>query len=151
MLLTRWSPLFVIYGLSLIAYHQSFCLYGYDAGVLGGVQNTQPFLQALGNPTGQYVIPMVASSYVLAATVCSIGVMFFGMHLGRRMCIMLGNMCVIVGTAIQASAMGVAHIIVGRVICGFGIGFISSTSPTYMVCISYPRNATIRLHFAFTG
>jgi MFS family permease len=112
---------------------QSFCLYGYDAGVLGGVQNTKPFLSALGNPTGTYVIPMVASSYVLAATVCSVGVMFFGMQLGRRMCIILGNCCVIVGTAIQASAMGVPHIIVGRVICGFGIGFISSTSPTYMV------------------
>lgn len=79
---------------------------------------------------------MVASSYVLAATVCSIGVMFFGMHLGRRMCIMLGNCCVIVGSAIQASAMGVPQIIVGRVICGFGIGFISSTSPTYMAEMS---------------
>lgn len=88
------------------------------------------------NPTGHYVIPMIASSYVLAATVCSFGVMFFGMHLGRRMCIMLGNMCVIVGSAIQASAMGVGHIIAGRVICGFGIGFISSTSPTYMAEMS---------------
>lgn len=79
---------------------------------------------------------MVASSYVLAATVCSIGVMFFGMHLGRRMCIICGNCCVVVGTAIQASAMSVPHIIVGRIICGFGIGFISSTSPTYMAEMS---------------
>lgn len=79
---------------------------------------------------------MVASSYVLAATVCSVGVMFFGMNLGRRMCIILGNCCVVVGSAIQASAMSVPHIIVGRVICGFGIGFISSTSPTYMAEMS---------------
>jgi MFS family permease len=79
---------------------------------------------------------MVASSYVLAATVCSVGVMFFGMNLGRRMCIILGNVCVIIGSAIQASAMGVPHIIVGRIVCGFGIGFISSTSPTYMAEMS---------------
>lgn len=79
---------------------------------------------------------MVASSYVLAATVCSVGVMFFGMHLGRRKCIMLGNCCVVVGSAIQASAVSVATIIVGRVICGFGIGFISSSSPTYMAEMS---------------
>lgn len=59
---------------------------------------------------------MVASSYVLAATVCSFGVMFFGMHLGRRMCILLGNACVVIGTIIQASAMSVPHIIVGRII-----------------------------------
>ena len=31
---------------------QSFCMYGYDAGVLGGVQTTRPFLEAMGHPTG---------------------------------------------------------------------------------------------------
>jgi hypothetical protein len=29
-------------------YPQAFALYGYDAGVLGGVQNTKPFLDAIG-------------------------------------------------------------------------------------------------------
>ncbi|KAF2111049.1 hypothetical protein BDV96DRAFT_634855 [Lophiotrema nucula] len=47
-----------------------FMFYGYDAGVLGGAQITKPFLHAMGNPTGTYVIPMIASSYTLAATVC---------------------------------------------------------------------------------
>jgi len=28
--------------------NQAFCLYGYDAGVLGGVQSTKPFLDAIG-------------------------------------------------------------------------------------------------------
>lgn len=65
---------------------------------------------------------MVASSYVLAATVISALVFFVGMPLGRRGCILMGDMCVIVGSAIQASAMSMPHIIVGRVICGFGIG-----------------------------
>jgi hypothetical protein len=41
---------------------EAFMLYGYDAGVLGGVQNTKPFLDAMGNPTGSFVIPMIASS-----------------------------------------------------------------------------------------
>lgn len=27
---------------------QSFCNYGYDAGILGGVQTTKPFLDAMG-------------------------------------------------------------------------------------------------------
>jgi MFS family permease len=64
---------------------------------------------------------MIASSYVLAAAVCSILVMFIGKSLGRRLCIMTGDTLVIIGTAIQASAMSVPHIIVGRVICGFGV------------------------------
>ena len=65
---------------------------------------------------------MVASSYVLAATVLSFALMFVGMPIGRRRCIMLGDTCVIVGSAIQASVMSVPHIIVGRCIYGFGIG-----------------------------
>lgn len=111
-------------------------LYGYDAGVLGGVQSTKPFLDAIGNPTGTYVIPMIASSYTLAACVCSLFVSIVGMPLGRRNILLLGNLCVIIGASLQASAWSVPHIIVGRIICGFGIGFISCTVPTYMAEMS---------------
>ncbi|CRK38294.1 hypothetical protein BN1723_016579 [Verticillium longisporum] len=100
----------------------SFCLYGYDAGVLGGVQETKPFLDAMGNPTGTYVIPMIASAYTLAATVCSLAVTVIGMPLGRRMCILLGNLLVVIGGSLQASAWSVPHMIVGRIFCGFSIG-----------------------------
>ncbi|POS74198.1 hypothetical protein DHEL01_v207405 [Diaporthe helianthi] len=69
------------------------------------------------NPQRTYDIPMVASSYVLAATVVSALVFFLGMPLGRRGCILMGNGLVIVGSVIQATAFSMAHIIVGRVIC----------------------------------
>ena len=82
------------------------------------------------NPKGVYDIPMVASSYVLAATVISALVIFIGMPFGRRGCILIGDLCVIVGSAIQASAMSMPHIIVGRVICGFGIGVSPHTNVT---------------------
>lgn len=114
----------------------AFGLYGYDAGVLGGVQETRPFREALGNPTGPYIIPMVASSYTLAATICALAVSWLGMPLGRRGCIVMGDMLVIVGGSLQASSWSVPQIIVGRVICGFGIGFISCAVPTYMAEMS---------------
>ncbi|KAF2649611.1 general substrate transporter [Lophiostoma macrostomum CBS 122681] len=114
----------------------SFMLYGYDAGVLGGIQTTEPFRAAMGHPTDTYVIPMIASSYTLAATVCCLFVSIVGMPLGRRNILLLGNLCVIIGASLQASAWSVAHIIVGRVLCGFGIGFISCTVPTYMAEMS---------------
>lgn len=104
--------------------------------MLGGVQTTEPFLRAIGNPTGTYVIPMIASSYTLAATICSLFVSVVGMPLGRRNILLLGNLCVVIGASLQASAWSVAHIIVGRILCGFGIGFISCTVPTYMAEMS---------------
>ncbi|KAF1984626.1 general substrate transporter [Aulographum hederae CBS 113979] len=94
----------------------SFCLYRYDAGVLGGVQETEPFHRALGYPTGTYVIPMLASSYTLAACVISLLLTTLG--------------------ALQASAWSVPHMIVGRVISGFGIGCISCTIPMYQAEMS---------------
>ncbi|ORY69024.1 general substrate transporter [Pseudomassariella vexata] len=109
----------------------SFCMYGYDAGVLGGIQETKPFLHAMGNPTGTYVVPMIASAYTLAAAVCSLAVTVIGLPLGRRMCILLGNGFVIIGGSLQASAWSVPHMIIGRIMCGIGIGFISCSIPTY--------------------
>ncbi|KAB5531367.1 general substrate transporter [Coniochaeta sp. 2T2.1] len=109
----------------------SFFMYGYDAGVLGGIQDTAPFRRAMGNPTGTYVIPMIASAYTLAAAVCSLVVVFIGMPLGRRGCVLMGNAFVIAGGSLQASAWSVPHMIVGRILCGFGIGFISCSIPTF--------------------
>ncbi|CRL29911.1 Major facilitator superfamily, general substrate transporter [Penicillium camemberti] len=66
-------------------------------------------------PKRSYIIPMIASSYTLAAAVGSLTVMMFGMVLGRRYCIVLGNVCAIIGVVLQASSWSVPQIIVGRV------------------------------------
>ncbi|KAK3187241.1 hypothetical protein K4F52_003872 [Lecanicillium sp. MT-2017a] len=110
----------------------SFMLYGYDAGVLGGIQETDSFRNAIGNPQGAFVIPIIASIYNLAAFASSMFTAFVGMKIGRRLTIVLGNVCIIIGAIIQASTFSVGQIIVGRIICGFGIGFIASAVPTYM-------------------
>jgi MFS family permease len=69
----------------------------------------------------------------LAAAVCSLAVSIIGLPLGRRNCILLGDLFVIVGAALQASSWSVPQIIVARILCGIGIGFISCTVPTYLV------------------
>jgi predicted MFS family arabinose efflux permease len=76
---------------------------------------------------------MIASSYTLAAAVCSLCVAIIGMPMGRRNCLLMGNVLVIVGAIFQASSWSVAQIIAARVLCGLGIGFISSTTPTFLV------------------
>lgn len=58
--------------------------YEYDAGVLGGVLLHQPFLDAIGNPKGVYVIPMITASYDLAAFISAVAIAPFTFRLGRR-------------------------------------------------------------------
>ncbi|KAJ5564951.1 hypothetical protein N7513_001193 [Penicillium frequentans] len=109
-----------------------FMIEGYQAGVLGGVQSTTPFLNAIGNPTGTETIPMIASSYTLAAAFMACVVMLIGMPLGRRNCIIIGNALIVIGGAIQAASFSVPQIIVARVLAGFGIAFITCNVPMYM-------------------
>lgn len=75
---------------------------------------------------------MIASSYTLGCWVLSTVYMWVGNPLGRKRSILLGDIFVVVGGALQASAWSVAQIVVARVLCGFGVGFISCTVPTYM-------------------
>ena len=121
-----------LYTLMKIICGVSFMMYGYDAGVLGGVLLHKPFLDAMDNPTGTYTIPLITSSYSLAACVTSLIVAPFAFRLGRRGTVLLGNAVAIVGSAIQASAYSVPQLVVGRVCTGFAIGCISSAVPTYL-------------------
>lgn len=75
----------------------------------------KPFLDAIGNPTGKYIIPMISSSYSLAACVTSVFVATFAFKIGRRGTIILGCVAAVIGSVIQSSAYSVAQLIVGRV------------------------------------
>lgn len=125
-MIQSWSPI-KLFQLITFSYR-----YGYDAGVLGGVLLHKPFLDAIGNPTGVYVIPMIVASYDLAACVTAVGVAFFAFNIGRRGTVILGNIVAIIGSVLQASSYSVAQLIVGRLCTGFAIGCISSAVPTYL-------------------
>ncbi|KAK4555211.1 hypothetical protein LTR86_007507 [Recurvomyces mirabilis] len=114
----------------------AFMLYGWDAGVLGGIQSTPQFHDAIGNPSGAYIIPIIASIYNLAAGIMALCVSFFGMKIGRRGTLLLGDFLICVGALLQASTYSVAQIIVGRIVTGCGIGCIASAVPTYMAEMS---------------
>jgi hypothetical protein len=53
-------------------------------------------------------------------------VMAIGLPLGRRRCIILGDLLVLVGASLQASAWSVPQIIIGRVLC---VSRFSTTRP----------------------
>ena len=117
-----------LYNIMSAACGSAFMLYGWDAGVLGGIQATPQFLDAIGNPTGAFVIPIIASIYNLAAGIMSLCVSFFGMKIGRKGTILLGCLLICIGALLQASTYSVGQIIAGRIVTGSGIGCIASVS-----------------------
>jgi len=106
----------VCFGICSDSFLGTLYRYGYDAGVLGGILTHPPFLKAMGNPTDDWTIPMISSSYTLAACVTSLFVTSFSFRVGRRGCIIIGCAGAVIGAAIQSSSFGVAQIIVGRLV-----------------------------------
>ena len=104
----------------------------YDAGVLGGVLLHPPFLDPIGNPTDAWTIPMITTSYNLAACVTALPIIPFTFRIGRHGTILLGNLVAVFGAIVQASSLSVGQLIAGRLLTGFAIGCISSAVPTYL-------------------
>lgn len=125
-----------LYRIMSAACGSAFMLYGWDAGVLGGIQGTDEFKAAIGNPQGAFVIPIIAAVYNLAAGVMSLCVSFFGMKIGRKGTMLLGDLLICIGALLQASTYSVGQIIVGRIVTGCGIGCIAAAVPTYMAEMS---------------
>ena len=52
-----------------------------------------------------------------------------GEQLGRRISILIGTIIMIVGSLLQATAYTLSHMIVARIVAGFGLGVVNSTAP----------------------
>ena len=71
------------------------------------------------------------ASYNVGCFIGSVLTIFIGDLLGRRKMIFLGSSIMVVGAALQCSAMSLAHLVAGRIITGFGNGMNTSTIPTW--------------------
>lgn len=124
-------------GLVILACCCAFILFGYDQGVLSGLVSTSSFLTEFGNPSPGLLGTIVAI-YDVGCAIGSIATIWIGDRLGRRRTIFIGGILVsliaplsnsigdscltaiqiCLGTALQASAFSVPHMIVGRIITG---------------------------------
>jgi MFS family permease len=76
-----------------------------------------------------------------------------GDWLGRRKMIWLAMGLIVVGATLQTSAFTRAHLIVGRIITGFGTGIDSSTVPMYQseLCRKEWRGRIVSWEIWFIG
>lgn len=107
---------------------------------MGGVLLHKPFLDAIGNPKGEYIIPTVSSSYSLAACVTALLVSTFAFKIGRRGTVILGCLAAIIGSVIQSTSYSVAQLITGR-ICT-----VCSSSPNRMSGLICDRDLPLAVY-----
>ncbi|WOO86312.1 Sugar transporter STL1 [Vanrija pseudolonga] len=121
----------------------SFLLFGYDQGVVGGVDNSHGFLSTfkldLNKPKDNTMLGTIVSMYDIGAFIGSILCSLVGERIGRRYSLLVGTLVMLVGTAWQAASSSSGVMIGARIFSGIGIGFIASTAPVLQSEISPPK------------
>ncbi|CAA2990283.1 sugar transport 1-like [Olea europaea subsp. europaea] len=134
--------------LTLMAAAMGGLIFGYDIGISGGVTSMAPFLkkffpsvyhkQMNDTSTNQYckfdsqILTLFTSSLYLAALVASFFASTMTKKFGRRKSMMLGGIIFLVGAIINAAAVHISMLIIGRVLLGIGVGFANQSVPLYL-------------------
>lgn len=119
-------------------------LFGYDSGYINGVMGTNAFKKEFGHYTGitsdnPNGYSYSSSNQSLTVSILSAGT-FFGALIagsladmyGRRTIIIAGCGVFMVGVILQMAASELALLVVGRLVAGFGVGFVSAINILYM-------------------
>ncbi len=117
--------------------------FGYDSGYINGVMGMPYFIEQhtgldpATTSAADFVLPSWKKS--LITSILSAGT-FFGAIIagdladffGRRTTIIVGCIVFIVGVILQTASTGLGLIVAGRLIAGFGVGFVSAIIILYM-------------------
>ncbi|XP_031106997.1 sugar carrier protein A-like [Ipomoea triloba] len=122
-------------------------LFGYDIGVSGGVTSMDEFLERFFRPVYEkkkhahednyckydsQSLSAFTSSLYLAGLVTSLAASRITRSRGRRMSIICGGISFLVGAALNASAVNLVMLLLGRIMLGIGIGFGNQAVPLYL-------------------
>ncbi|CDK28629.1 unnamed protein product [Kuraishia capsulata CBS 1993] len=117
--------------------------FGYDTGYISGVMGMDYVIHMLTGkdkattPSAEFVLPAWKKS--LITSVLSAGTFFgallagdFADWIGRRSTVIFGCVVFLVGGVLQTAASSLGLLVAGRLVCGFGIGYVSATIIMYM-------------------
>ncbi|RAR01951.1 general substrate transporter [Stemphylium lycopersici] len=113
-------------------------LFGYDSGIITSTIALDSFKEYFNDPSDTTTGGIVSAFQggAIAGTVFN---MLFADILGRRWTIFVGAVVSIFGSSLQAGAVNMAMLIVGRFIGGVAVGQLTSTIPMYAGELSEAR------------
>ncbi|KAF9778404.1 MFS monosaccharide transporter [Thelephora terrestris] len=114
-------------------------LFGYDTGVISGVQTMNDWLCTFGKyNSATNSCSITSSQQSLVVSILSAGTFFGALFaaptadfLGRRYCVVLAVGIFAIGVAMQAAATAIPLFVVGRIFAGWGVGMVSMSIPMY--------------------
>ncbi|KAF2291882.1 hypothetical protein P3X46_015497 [Hevea brasiliensis] len=123
-------------------------LFGYDLGVSGGVTSMDDFLKDFFPKVyrrkqkhlhetdyckyDNQILTLFTSSLYFAALVSTFGASHVTRNKGRKGSIIVGSISFFLGAVLNAAAVNIWMLIIGRVLLGVGIGFSNQAVPLYL-------------------
>ncbi|CDK28630.1 unnamed protein product [Kuraishia capsulata CBS 1993] len=118
-------------------------LFGYDSGYISSVMGMDYVIHMLTGkdkattPSAEFVLPAWKKS--LITSILSAGTFFgallagdFADWIGRRTTVIFGCLVYIVGVILQTASSDLGLLVAGRLVAGFGVGYVSATIIMYM-------------------
>ncbi|CAL5031714.1 unnamed protein product [Urochloa decumbens] len=122
-------------------------IFGYDGGVSGGVTQIESFLSkffpevvegrknakvdAYCKYDNQWLTAFTSSLWI-AGTLSSLVASRVTRRVGRQAIMLIGGALFLAGSVINAAAVNIAMLIIGRMLLGFGLGFTLQAAPVYL-------------------
>ncbi|KAK1032788.1 hypothetical protein LTS16_016851 [Friedmanniomyces endolithicus] len=132
-------------------------LFGYDSGYIASVLGMAEFKRAYGSPaTGTYTTSQKGLIVAILSCGTFCGALISGSladRFGRRTIIIAGCLVFLAGVVIQVAHISIPALVVGRLVAGFGVGFVSAVNILYMseVAPRHVRGAIVSSYqFAIT-
>ncbi|KAL1849170.1 hypothetical protein VTK73DRAFT_9929 [Phialemonium thermophilum] len=116
----------------------AFMLYGWDAGVISGVESNPYFLNTIGNPSDSRWLTFIASGILLGDVLGLAIVTPLSWRLGRKNTVIMCCIIALVGVLLQTATFSTddecspIEILVGRIVLGFANGPLAATTPVYI-------------------
>ncbi|GAM83807.1 hypothetical protein ANO11243_017970 [Dothideomycetidae sp. 11243] len=124
--------------------------FGFDSGYINGVLDTNYAIHTYTHkpypPTGNSPADLAAQKQSLIVSILSAGTFFGALiagdvadFIGRRVTIIVGCIIFVIGVILQVASTTVPLLVVGRVVAGIGVGFVSAIIILYMSEIAPKR------------
>ncbi|CAL5867980.1 uncharacterized protein PFLUO_LOCUS2203 [Penicillium psychrofluorescens] len=133
-----------------IASSCGFLLFGYDNGVFSGIVVLPWFLHTFNNPSSQ-LLGTVSAMYNIGGFLGSLTAFFIGAPLGRRRTILTGLLVCTIGAIVQCLSIHLAELVAGRIVCGLGVGIMTSTVGLWQAEVVPPRSRGAYLTLQLLG
>lgn len=127
MALTELRGRWLIFAI-LITSGLDFMLFGYDQGLFGGILPGERFQNVLGHPNST-MTGLVTAIYDIGCALGALAAFVWGERIGRKWSIIVANVIVIVGAAVQTASFEYWQMFVARIIGGIGVGLSTVAVP----------------------